>query len=77
MNIIRASCEIARRRTLSYGLRGVRVRTSISMEHSGGLVDIIYSRVFFVSTMDVEDTSAVLCINQPDDIHSWIGGSSL
>lgn len=79
MNIIRASCKIARWRYQSYGLGGVRVHAVLPMptNHSIGFLDIIYSRTFFVGTLHVDESGISLCTTQYGPTHSWIGGSSL
>lgn len=74
MNIIRASCKIARLRCRSYGLGGVMVSTAVSV--SMGFLDIIYSRTFFVSALSIDESGISLYTEQRDPNHSWIGDSS-
>lgn len=74
MNIVRASCKIARLRCRLYGLGGVRLRTAVSV--SMGFLDIVYSRTFFVGTLHVDESGISLCTTQHGHTHSWIGDSS-
>lgn len=79
MNVVRASCNIARRRYQPYGLYGVRANIVIPIptDRSIGYLDIVCSRTFFVDTLCVDELGIALCTKQHDPNHSWIGDSSL